>query len=123
MKLHLAIYTDHGYSEFQLRAFAALNEDSPDEGRFVSPREEFVIETSAVGNGGELYQYGGRGNYPMLLLGCVTYHVIQDSDAPKQTGFAYRFEAIDDDLRIFPSQGDLKADQVRLVPAGGGFVT
>jgi hypothetical protein len=107
----------------QLLDFAKASEGSPGEGRFVSPREEFTIENEVAGNGGELYQYGGRGNYLMLVLGCVTYHVIQDGDVPRQTGFIYRVEALDDDVRIFPDRGNLTVNEVQLVPAAGGFVT
>lgn len=106
-----------------IREFAEAHKTCSEfDGRLVSPGEEYTAELIASAPGSELYQYGRRGLITPLVVGCVTYQILQDSRT-HQTAFAYRVERFDDDSRIFVTGGDLDSSDVVAAVAPGGFIT
>jgi hypothetical protein len=121
--LHIALVGDDpNFTSITIRDFANEHQDCFT-GRFVSPREIYTIERTVWGNGRELYQYGRRGEMQLLVIGCISYQILQDIDTPRQTGFGYYLARVGDDPRIFGYEGDLTVNDVKTIIATGGFVT
>jgi hypothetical protein len=66
----------------------------------------------------ELYQYGRRGAVLPMIIGCVSYQILQD-DKIHQTTFAYFLDSTDG--RIFSNEGPYPDPSVVVAP--GGFAT
>jgi hypothetical protein len=124
--LHVALVGgEEHFTAMTARRFADEHQDSF-RGRFVSPREEYEIETLVEASGADLYRYGRSGEMRPLIVGCITYQILQDGGI-HQTGFVYNVQRTwteNGDLRIFGNeQEDLDINEIEPVAAPGGFVT
>jgi hypothetical protein len=124
--LHIALVGGEKYfTAIAARRFADQHQDCFT-GRFVSPSDDYETETLVEASGAELYRYGRAGEMKPLIVGCVTYQILQDSEI-HQTGFVYNIQRCwteSGDLRIFGNeQEELDINEVEPVAAPGGFVT
>jgi hypothetical protein len=73
----------------------------------------------------ELYPYGRKFGVFLIVMGCVTYEILQD-DLIHQTAFAYSL-ALKDGNPLGGSfkreDGDLTADRILILAAPGGFTS
>lgn len=106
-----------------IREFAETHNTCDEfDGRLISPGEDYTVERTAGAPGSELYQYGRRGLVAPLIVGCVTYQILQDGRI-HQTAFAYGVERWDEDSRVFVHEGDLDVNSAVAAVAPGGFIT
>jgi hypothetical protein len=92
------------------------------EGRMVAAGEELDENIVLSVSGGELYRYGEHGRIRPLIVGCVTYQILQDSEF-RQTAFVYRPERVIENPTIYIYGGDLTVNEVRAATGIGGFAS
>jgi hypothetical protein len=71
---------------------------------------------------GSLYRYGERGRIRPLIVGCITYQTLQDSEF-RQTAFVYRPERVADIGSIYVGEGDMTVNEVKAIAGFGGFAS
>lgn len=91
-------------------------------GRMVSSGERIEESEILFASAAELYRYGERGEVRPLIVGCITYQIIQDSEF-RQTAFIYRPEKIADSPRLYSTDGELDVNAIQAVAGHGGFAT
>jgi hypothetical protein len=96
-----------------------------DHGRLTAANETYLRPWRLSATNKEIYQYGRRDGIFPIVIGCVTYEILQD-DLIHQTAFAYSL-ALDDGnafgTGIRREDGDLVAEQLLVLTAPGGFTT
>jgi len=99
--------------EFAVQSYKSALAD----GRMVAAGEELDENRVLSVSGGELYRYGEHGRIRPLIVGCVTYQILQDSEF-RQTAFVYRPERVVENPTI-----DLAVNDVRAATGIGGFAS
>jgi hypothetical protein len=117
VNIELHMIGDYATEANEVKTFATkiFRGDGPMVASGETVEEEYTLSVS----GSELYRYGGRGGIRPLIVGCITYHILQDSEF-RQTGFGYRPERADGG-RIWIPDGSLTANDLRASASGGGF--
>jgi hypothetical protein len=118
--VEVALIGNYGTDFAAVQDFALKNErNSLIGGRLISAGEAIELEVWAYAPGEELYQYGMKGKISPLIVGCINYQILQDSQV-RQTAFVYRPVRADNGM-IFIQDGDLTVNDVTAVTGSGGF--
>jgi hypothetical protein len=93
------------------------------QGRMIHAGKGFTSDHDLTIPAGELYKYGMNGLVTPLIVGCINYRILQDSEI-RQTAFGYRPQRAGDDARIFIQEGDLlMRNDMQTIIAVGGFAS
>ena len=118
--VRVALVGNYGADFAAVQEFALKSEKSDlIAGRLISAGETIEQEIWAHAPGEELYQYGMKGKIKPLIVGCINYQNLQDSQV-RQTAFVYRPERTDNGM-IFIQDGDLTVNDVTAITGSGGF--
>jgi hypothetical protein len=120
-EFRMALIGNWGHEAEQVQSFAAKCL------KFAYPLGVMVSSGAAVEeseilfeSGREFYRYGQNGRVAPLVVGCITYQILQDSEF-RQTAFAYRVERIAlDPMRVGE---DMTVNEVKAMTGAGGFAT
>jgi hypothetical protein len=94
-------------------------------GRLAAPNETYPRPWALSATTEEMYEYGKRGGLFPIVIGCVTYEILQD-DLIHQTAFAYSLALKDGNVfggGIRIDDGDLPPSKILVLVAPGGFAT
>lgn len=109
-----------------VRALAAEHKVSdPFTGRLVAAGEVYKRPWYPSAANTELYQYGRRGGITPVIIGCVTYEILQDKEL-HQTSFVYSLGRNDGSVYGGPlnsGDGPLTGDELMATVDAGGFAT
>jgi hypothetical protein len=94
-------------------------------GRLAAPNETYARPWRLSATDAEIYPYGRKAGVFPIVIGCVTYEILQD-DLIHQTAFAYSLALNDGNAlggSIRREDGDLTADRILVLAAPGGFTS
>lgn len=124
VNLRLAIIGNWSTEPEAVREFAANNPYSNliFDQRMISGGEITEEHPELSAGASELYLYGERSKIRPLIVGCVSYRVLQDSEV-RQTGFAFHPRKVPDTGHIYADDANMTVNDVTAVSAPGGFAT